>query len=187
MNTISKSLNYRNNYIGGYTTNHIIRSNKTGLNFYRSPSDSLTILDKDGEIKSFVIFNFLNKSVPQIAKTDYITFIQKEQSTDYLHFANNPICISDSIWIGLLEDGDNQYTAVFNPFTNNFGYKKFTRKSSVYDIIEPMFSDNKGSIISLISPELNNMCKDYNLLPDSITNALNKGNRVLLINRIKQY
>ena len=101
MNTISKSLNYRNNYIGGYTTNHIIRSNKTGLNFYRSPSDSLTILDKDGEIKSFVIFNFLNKSVPQIAKTDYITFIQKEQSTDYLHFANNPICISDSIWIGL--------------------------------------------------------------------------------------
>lgn len=187
MNTISKSLNYRNNYIGGYTTNHIIRRNKTGLNFYRSPSDSLTILDKDGEIKSFVIFNFLNKSVPQIAKTDYITFIQKEQSTDYLHFANNPICISDSIWIGLLEDGDNQYTAVFNPFTNNFGYKKFTRKSSVYDIIEPMFSDNKGSIISLISPELNNMCKDYNLLPDSITNALNKGNRVLLINRIKQY
>lgn len=187
MNIISKSLNYRNNYIGGYTTNNIIRSSKTRLNFYRSPSDSLTILDKDGKIKAFIIFNFLNKSVPQIAKTDYIKFSQKEQSTDYLHFANNPICISDSIWIGLLEDGDNQYTAVFNPFTNNFGYKKFTRESSVYDIIEPMFSDNNGSIISLISPELNNMCKDYNLLPDSITNALNKGNRVLLINRIKQY
>lgn len=187
MNIISKSLNYRNNYIGGYTTNNIIRSSKTRLNFYRSPSDSLTILDKDGKIKAFIIFDFLNKSVPQIAKTDYIKFSQKEQSTDYLHFANNPICISDSIWIGLLEDGDNQYTAVFNPFTNNFGYKKFTRESSVYDIIEPMFSDNNGSIINLISPELNNMCKDYNLLPDSITNALNKGNRVLLINRIKQY
>lgn len=187
MNIISKSLNYRNNYIGGYTTNNIIRSSKTRLNFYRSPSDSLTILDKDGKIKAFIIFDFLNKSVPQIAKADYIKFSQKEQSTDYLHFANNPICISDSIWIGLLEDGDNQYTAVFNPFTNNFGYKKFTRESSVYDIIEPMFSDNNGSIISLISPELNNMCKDYNLLPDSITNALNKGNRVLLINRIKQY
>lgn len=187
MNIISKSLNYRNNYIGGYTTNNIIRSSKTRLNFYRSPSDSLTILDKDGKIKAFIIFDFLNKPVPQIAKTDYIKFSQKEQSTDYLHFANNPICISDSIWIGLLEDGDNQYTAVFNPFTNNFGYKKFTRESSVYDIIEPMFSDNNGSIISLISPELNNMCKDYNLLPDSITNALNKGNRVLLINRIKQY
>lgn len=187
MNIISKSLNYRNNYIGGYTTNNIIRSSKTRLNFYRSPSDSLTILDKDGKIKAFIIFDFLNKSVPQIAKTDYIKFSQKEQSTDYLHFANNPICISDSIWVGLLEDGDNQYTAVFNPFTNNFGYKKFTRESSVYDIIEPMFSDNNGAIISLISPELNNMCKDYNLLPDSITTALNKGNRVLLINRIKQY
>ena len=94
--------------------------------------------------------------------------------------------ISDSIWIGLIEDGNNQYTAIFNPFTNDFGYKKFTRESSVYDIIEPMFSDNNGAIISLISPELNDMCKNYNMLPDSITDALNEGNRVLLINSFKR-
>ena len=129
MNIVGKSLNYRSNYIGGYTTNNIIRENKTGLNFYRAPSDSLTILDKDG---------------------------------------------------------NSQYTAIFNPFTNDFGYKKFTRESSVYDIIEPMFSDNNGAIISLISPELNDMCKNYNMLPDSITDALNEGNRVLLINSFKR-
>lgn len=164
----------------------IIRENKTGLNFYRAPSDSLTILDKDGKIKAFIVFDFLNKSVPQIAKTDYISFSQKEQSADFLHFVNNPICISDSIWIGLIEDGNNQYTAIFNPFTNDFGYKKFTRESSVCDIIEPMFSDNNGAIISLISPELNDMCKNYNMLPDSITDALNEGNRVLLINSFKR-
>lgn len=186
MNIVGKSLNYRSNYIGGYTTNNIIRENKTGLNFYRAPSDSLTILDKDGKIKAFIVFDFLNKSVPQIAKTDYISFSQKEQSADFLHFVNNPICISDSIWIGLIEDGNNQYTAIFNPFTNDFGYKKFTRESSVYDIIEPMFSDNNGAIISLISPELNDMCKNYNMLPDSITDALNEGNRVLLINSFKR-
>lgn len=171
MNIVGKSLNYRSNYIGGYTTNNIIRENKTGLNFYRAPSDSLTILDKDGKIKAFIVFDFLNKSVPQIAKTDYISFSQKEQSADFLHFVNNPICISDSIWIGLIEDGNSQYTAIFNPFTNDFGYKKFTRESSVYDIIEPMFSDNNGAIISLISPELNDMCKNYNMLPDSITDV----------------
>ena len=74
MNIVGKSLNYRSNYIGGYTTNNIIRENKTGLNFYRAPSDSLTILDKDGKI---IVFDFLNKSVPQIAKTDYISFSQK--------------------------------------------------------------------------------------------------------------
>ncbi len=186
MNIVGKSLNYRSNYIGGYTTNNIIRENKTGLNFYRAPSDSLTILDKDGKIKAFIVFDFLNKSVPQIAKTDYISFSPKEQSADFLHFVNNPICISDSIWIGLIEDGNNQYTAIFNPFTNDFGYKKFTRESSVYDIIEPMFSDNNGAIISLISPELNDMCKNYNMLPDSITDALHEGNRVLLINSFKR-
>ena len=69
---------------------------------------------------------------------------------------------------------------------HDFGYKKFTRESSVYDIIEPMFSDNNGAIISLISPELNDMCKNYNMLPDSITDALNEGNRVLLINSFKR-
>ena len=148
--------------------------------------ESLDFVDKDGKIKAFIVFDFLNKSVPQIAKTDYISFSQKEQSADFLHFVNNPICISDSIWIGLIEDGNNQYTAIFNPFTNDFGYKKFTRESSVYDIIEPMFSDNNGAIISLISPELNDMCKNCNMLPDSITDALNEGNRVLLINSFKR-
>ena len=64
--------------------------------------------------------------------------------------------------------------------------RSLTRESSVYDIIEPMFSDNNGAIISLISPELNDMCKNYNMLPDSITDALNEGNRVLLINSFKR-
>ena len=50
-------------------------------------------------------------------------------------------------------------------------------------MIEPMFSDNKGAIVSLISQELKNLCKDYESLPDTIINALNDGNRVLLINR----
>lgn len=183
MNIIYKSMNYKNNYVGGYTTNNILRNNNIGLNFYRAPLDSLTILDRNGGIKAFIVFDFLDKSVPQIAKTDYIAFSTSKRSTDFLHFVNNPICISDSIWIGLIEDGHNQYTAIFNPFTNKCGCKKFTKKSSVYDIIEPQLSDNKGTIISLISQELENICEDYNSLPDSIINALNEGNRVLLINR----
>ena len=55
------------------------------------------------------------------------------------------------------------------------------------DIIEPIFSDNKGTIVSVISQELKNKCKDYELLPDTIINALNDGNRVLLINKFHFY
>lgn len=48
-------------------------------------------------------------------------------------------------------------------------------------------SDNKGTIVSVISQELKNKCKDYELLPDTIINALNDGNRVLLINKFHFY
>ena len=94
-----------------------------------------------------------------------------------------PIVVSDSTWIGLIEDGNSQYTIIFNPFNNKCGCRKFTKSSSVYDIIEPMSSDGKGTIVSLISQELENMCRDYESLPDTIRNALNDGNRILLVNK----
>lgn len=145
------------------------------------------ILDENGKVQTFIVFDFLDKSVPQIAKIDYIAFNQNNHSIDYLHFVNNPISVTDSLWIGLIEDGHNQYTIIFNPFNNKCGAKKFTKTSSIYDIIEPIFSDNKGTIVSVISQELKNKCKDYELLPDTIINALNDGNRVLLINKFHFY
>ncbi len=183
MNPIQHSMPYRENYVGGYTTGGILRNSDLGLCFYRSPSDSLAILDENGQVQTFIVFDFLNKSVPQIAKTDYMAFRQNDRSTDYLYFVNNPIHVADSVWIGLIEDGHNQYTIAFNPFNNKCGAKKFTKASSIYDIIEPMFSDSKGTIVSLISGELAGMCRDYELLPDTIIDALNDGNRVLLINK----
>lgn len=183
MNPIQNSMPYRENYVGGYTTGGILRNSDLGLCFYRSPSDSLAVLDENGQVQTFIVFDFLNKSVPQIAKTDYMAFRQNDRSTDYLYFVNNPIHVADSVWIGLIEDGDNQYTIAFDPFNNKCGAKKFTKASSIYDIIEPMFSDNKGTIVSLISGELAGMCRDYELLPDTIIDALNDGNRVLLINK----
>lgn len=183
MNPIKYSMPYQEGYVGGYTTNGIFTYNNLGLCFYRSPSDSLSILDKNGKVQTFIVFDFLDKTVPQIAKTDYLAFSSNNRTCDYLHFVNNPIGVSDSIWIGLIEDGHNQYTIIFNPFNNKCGCKKFTESSSVYDMIEPMFSDNKGTIVSLISQELEGRCRDYESLPDTIIDALNDGNRVLLINK----
>ena len=187
MNPIWNSRPYQEGYVGGYTTCGIFRNSNLGLCFYRSPSDSLAILDENGKVQTFIVFDFLDKSVPQIAKIDYIPFNQNNHSIDYLHFVNNPISVTDSLWIGLIEDGHNQYTIIFNPFNNKCGAKKFTKTSSIYDIIEPIFSDNKGTIVSVISQELKNKCKDYELLPDTIINALNDGNRVLLINKFHFY
>ncbi len=185
MNPIEQSMPYQKGYVGGYSTNDIFRNNNSGLCFYRSPSDSLAVLDKDGKVHAFVVFDFLNKTIPQKAKTDYLAFRQNDHSSHYLMLANNPIIVSDSIWIGLIENGNDLYTIIFNPFNNKCGCRKFTSTSSVYDIIEPMFSDNKGTITSLISPELKDRCRDYESLPDTIKNALSTGNRVLLVNKFR--
>lgn len=183
MNPIARSMPYQEGYIGGCTTNEIFRNNNSGLCYYRSPSDSLAILDEDGKVHTFIVFDFLDKAISQKAKTDYLAFRRSKPSADYLRLVNSPIVVSDSTWIGLIEDGNSQYTIIFNPFNNKCGCRKFTKSSSVYDIIEPMSSDGKGTIVSLISHELENMCRDYESLPDTIRNALNDGNRILLINK----
>lgn len=185
MNLISHSMPYQEGYVGGYTTNDILRSYPSGLCFYRSPSDSLAILDEEGKVQAFVVFDFSEKAIPSKAKVDYLVFRESNHSADYLMMANNPIFVSDSIWVGLMEDGDNQYTIVFNPFTNKCGAKKFTKSSSVFDMIEPMYSDGKGTIVSLLSHGLGERCRDYESLPDTVKNALEDGNRILLVNKFR--
>lgn len=183
MNPIREMLPYVEGYVGGCSTSDIFRKNSIGICFYRSPLDSLMFLDESGSIKSLIFLNFLDKSIPPKAKTDYVAFRQSGDSKSYLRLVNTPIALSDSIWVGLVEDGSHQYTLIFNPLTNHCGGKKFTRNSSVFDMIEPMFSDGKGTVVSLISGELENRCMDYKSLPDTIKNALSLGNRVLLIHK----
>ena len=50
-------------------------------------------------------------------------------------------------------------------------------------MIEPMCTDTIGSIISLLCGELEDRCRDYRSLPDSVRQAMEAGNRVLMINR----
>lgn len=183
MNPVGRSNSYPEGYIGGCSTGYIFRKNGSEVAFYRSPSDTLIMLDESGKTDAFVVFDFLGKAIPEEAKTNYLAFRGSGVTKDYLRLVNNPIAVSDSIWVGLVEDGEDQYTILFNPLKNQCGGRKFTDASSVYDMIEPIFSDGKGTLFSLISWELKDRCRDYESLPDTIKNALDNGNRVLLIHK----
>lgn len=183
MNPVGRSNSYPEGYVGGCSTGYIFRKNGSEVAFYRSPSDTLIMLDESGKTDAFVVFDFLGKAIPEEAKTNYLAFRGSGVTKDYLRLVNNPIAVSDSIWVGLVEDGGDQYTILFNPLKNQCGGRKFTDASSVYDMIEPIFSDGKGTLFSLISWELKDRCRDYELLPDTIKNALDNGNRVLLIHK----
>lgn len=183
MNPVGRSNSYPEGYIGGCSTGYIFRKNGSEVAFYRSPSDTLIMLDESGKTDAFVVFDFLGKAIPEEAKTNYLAFRRSGVTKDYLRLVNNPIAVSDSIWVGLVEDGEDQYTILFNPLKNQCGGRKFTDASSVYDMIEPIFSDGKGTLFNLISWELKDRCQDYESLPDTVKNALDNGNRVLLIHK----
>lgn len=183
MNPVGRSNSYPEGYVGGCSTGYIFRKNGLEVAFYRSPSDTLIMLDESGKTDAFVVFDFLGKAIPEEAKTNYLAFRGSGVTKDYLRLVNNPIAVSDSIWVGLVEDGEDQYTILFNPLKNQCGGRKFTDASSVYDMIEPIFSDGKGTLFNLISWELKDRCQDYELLPDTVKNALDNGNRVLLIHK----
>lgn len=183
MNPVGRSNSYPEGYVGGCSTGYIFRNNGSEVAFYRSPSDTLIMLDESGKTDAFVVFDFLGKAIPEEAKTNYLAFRGSGVTKDYLRLVNNPIAVSDSIWVGLVEDGEDQYTILFNPLKNQCGGRKFTDASSVYDMIEPIFSDGKGTLFSLISWELKDRCRDYESLPDTVKNALDNGNRVLLIHK----
>lgn len=183
MNPVGRSNSYPEGYVGGCSTGYIFRKNGSEVAFYRSPSDTLIMLDESGKTDAFVVFDFLGKAIPEEAKTNYLAFRGSGVTKDYLRLVNNPIAVSDSIWVGLVEDGEDQYTILFNPLKNQCGGRKFTDASSVYDMIEPIFSDGKGTLFSLISWELKDRCRDYESLPDTVKNALDNGNRVLLIHK----
>lgn len=182
MNPIREFMPYPEGYVGGCNTSNIFRTKGGKTAFYRSPSDTVTIFNGNGEIKSLLVFDFSDKAIPEKAKIDYLAFRRSRHSSSYIRLVDNPITVSDSLWIGLAEDGESQYTIFFNPTTGQCGCRKLSKSSSAYDMIEPMFSDGDNSIVSLLSAELENLCKDYKSLPDSVTEALNDGNRVLMVN-----
>ena len=64
MNPIWNSRPYQEGYVGGYTTCGIFRNSNLGLCFYRSPSDSLAILDENGKLlpKFVVVRNGIEES-----------------------------------------------------------------------------------------------------------------------------
>ena len=183
MNPIEEMMPYPDGYgrLGGISS-VVFRDNGPQIFFYRPPSDTLAILDGNGALQEFIVFDFHDKSIPQEAKIDYITFVQNRPGEDYLMLRSAPIVVSDDLWIGLMErSDDSRYTVLFNPKENKWGVRKFSNSSSVYDMIEPMCTVGEGRVASYLIEEIARCCRDYDTLPDSIQRALGAGDRVLLL------
>ena len=171
-------LPYPKGYKSGLHTPDVFRVSNGKLTYYKSPSDTLYIINEDGIPDKGIIFDFKSKGLPEEIKLD---FSKKNNTTSHLWFVNNPIYMNESLWLGLVEDGCQQYTILFSETENNCGGKVFNNKSSVYDYIEPIGSDSNGNIICVLNYDIAIQCIDYDILPDEIKRKLEDGYMALLI------
>ena len=65
--------------------------------------------------------------------------------------------------------------------SNRCGGKKCDESGAIFDIIEPIASDENGDLISYISQEYAATLEGYQYLPDTIKSGLEMANRMLLI------
>lgn len=177
-------LKYDPKYKGGWGTNDIIREYPDGAIYYLAPRDTLYILDGDGVPVKGMVFDFLGKGLPEIAKEDYIAADRNGATDNKLRLINSPMLLSNGLWLGLAEDGENDYSILFDPENNRSGARKFDKSSSVYDMIWPSGIDHNGNPITLLNMTIAERCHDYDDLPSEIKDALENAKPVLLIHNI---
>lgn len=184
LNNLQYRLKYDTKYKGGWSTNDIIRSCSDKTIYYRAPLDTLYLLDKNGVPTTGIVFDFLGKGLPEIAKEDYIEARRNGVTDNKLRMVNSPMKLSNDLWLGFSEDGENQYTILFDPENNRCGGRKFDKSSSVYDMIEPLGTDHNGNPITLLNITIAERCQHYEDLTLEIKDALEKAKPVLLIHNI---
>ncbi len=175
-------LNSRSEYVGGWTTNDIFRPlGKNMTNYYQAPLDTLYQIDQDGMITGGLVFNFGDRSVPELAKKDFISAREQGLMENSLMFANNPIKLANDLMIGTVLCNREQYTILFDPLKNKCGAWKCDPSKSVYGIIEPGTTDDNGNLVCYIDLEFIENAPDFSSLNDSIQEELKENNHLLLI------
>lgn len=186
MKELSYSLAYPDHYTGGVSTADTFRGDGKDVIYYRSPMDTVYVFYPDGLLKHALVLDFMGKGITEEQRINYVEARRGRQLDDAMLMANTPIALMCGMWVGIVTVGDEQYTVMFDPTANKCGGRKFSRQSSVYDIIEPYGTDENGNLISLLDGELASRCRDYDALDDSIKSALSSGNRVLLTWRLSK-
>lgn len=168
-------------YVGGWRTNDIFRACNGSTIYYKAPLDTMYLFNRDGKAKNGMVFDFGSRSVPEEAKRDFLSASEEESFKGTRMLANSPIPLANGLMVGIVVEDDSQYVVLFDPTRNRCGGKKCDESGAIFDIIEPIASDENGDLISYISQEYAATLEGYQYLPDTIKSGLEMANRMLLI------
>lgn len=177
-------LPYPKDYVGGWITNDVFRKTLNGITYYLSPADTIYHINLDGHIDGKRILNLKNGALPEDAKLNYIAAESKGLLEKGSQLLNNPVEVASGIFLSEIYDKQEKFYIIGDLKTGECHAKKYGENMSVHDAIIPYATsqDNKCSI-SILDNTIAEDCIDFQSLPDSIINAMNNGNRVLVIHR----
>lgn len=186
LNPLSYMLRYPDGYIGGWVTDAVFQKNDNGISYYCSPSDTIYRIDYNGNLIGKRLLKFKNGSIHSSAKIDFIAAERQGKLTKGMHLLNNPVELSNGICFMEITDYSNEgtYVVALNPANGMHKAKKFAENMSIYDVIIPCTSNRDNQIISYLDQMIADKCYDFDMMPDSLVEALNEGNRLLVIHNI---
>lgn len=186
LNPLNYLLCYPDGYIGGWVTNDVFLKNNNGISYYSSPADTIYRLDYEGNLTGKRVLSFENGAIDASAKLNFIDAEKQGKFTGGMHLLNNAFEQSNGVCFMEVTDYTNAgtYVVALNPANGMHGAKKFAADMSIYDVIIPCALNKDGKIISYLDREIAGKCYDFKMMPDSLTKALDEGNRLLVIHHI---
>lgn len=173
---------YPDEFYGGYYTRNVIRKiNDQQYIYYTSPLDTIYQLNQDGEVKEKLVLDFKGSSVSDEYKKNFLRIAGNK--SDYIMFADSPIEIQEGFWVGNTLSPGIIGTVFLDLHNNRSGLKRLPKdEGSVYDLPYMIGYSDKGETINLLDSEYETK-QDFDLLPDSIQDAIKGGERVLILNK----
>lgn len=189
LNPLIYMLHYPKDYVGGYVTNNVFRKQNDIISYYLSPTDTIYQLDNDANIINKRLITFEDKSLPEEAKLNYMDAFEKGLVSSGNQLKDNPIVLPSGKCIMKVSDySKKEVWIVTYDLVNKENFaEKLPDQMSVYDVIMPcaLSQDNKR-IISYLDGGIVEKCKDYEILPDSIKQALDEGYRILVLHNVEE-
>jgi hypothetical protein len=148
-------------------------------------SDTLFILNDQGNVENGYFFDFGDRKLPEILKNDYSEAMKQEYGNNYIYIHDTPIIIKQYIFAELFIDR-RLYLAVFDIQKNELTYELMTPENfNIKNINFPLYAMNDSILVSYIDYSMYEVVKDKDMVDSNTATHLSNDGVVLCLYKIK--
>jgi hypothetical protein len=148
-------------------------------------SDTLYILNEQGNVECGYFFDFGTKKLPERLKDDYTEATRQRRDNDYIYIYNTPVIINQYIFAELFI-GNQKCLAVFDLEKNESTYELITPENCNFKNINfPVCAMDGSILVSYIDNYFYEIMKDKDLLDAKTTEHLSNDGVALCLYKLK--